>query len=95
MRRKAIRVGWGLVALGMVMLAVVVTVGAFRAHNDEAFNRWVGWATIWALVVGAIGVLLVVWDKIFPMTTARSAPPRLRVGWPRSCWPKPWTCGPA
>jgi hypothetical protein len=66
MRRKAIRVGWGLVALGMVMLAVVVTVGAFRAHNDEAFNRWVGWATIWALVVGAIGVLLVVWDKIFP-----------------------------
>ena len=66
MRRKAIRAGWGLVALGMVMLAVVVTVGAFRAHNDEAFNRWVGWATIWALVVAAIGVLLIVWDKVFP-----------------------------
>jgi hypothetical protein len=48
------------------MLAVVVTVGAFRAHNDEAFNRWVGWATIWALVVAVIGVLLVVWDKVFP-----------------------------
>ena len=66
MRRKAIRAGWGLVALGMVMLAVVVTVGAFRAHNDQAFNRWVGWATIWALVVAAIGVLLIVWDKVFP-----------------------------
>lgn len=66
MRRKAIRAGWGLVALGMVMLAVVVTAGAFRARTDDAFNRWVGWATIWALVVAAVGVLLVIWDKVLP-----------------------------
>ena len=66
MERNAIRAGWGLVAIGVVMLAVVVTVGALRAHSDDAFNRWVGWATIWALVVAALGVLLVVWDKVFP-----------------------------
>lgn len=66
MQRNAIRAGWGLVAIGIVMLAVVVTVGAFRAHSADAFNRWVGWATIWALVVAALGVLLVVWDKVFP-----------------------------
>jgi hypothetical protein len=66
MRRRVIKAGWGLAAFGMVVLAVVVTAGGFRARSDEAFNRWVGWATIWALVVAAIGVLLAVWDKVLP-----------------------------
>ena len=73
MQRNAIRAGWGLVAIGMVLLAVVVTVGALRAHSDNAFNRWVGWATIWALVVAAAGVLLVVWDKVFPADDGAAA----------------------
>src|SRR5580692_4945048 len=60
------RARWGLAALGLVVLAIIVTVGAFRAHSDNGFNRWVGWATIWALVVAAAGVVLALWDKIFP-----------------------------
>ena len=66
MRRKIIRVGWGLIVAGVITLAVVVPVGALRANGDEEFNRWVGWATIWALLIAAIGVLPIVWDKTFP-----------------------------
>jgi hypothetical protein len=62
--RRTIRLtGWGLLALAVAALAVVVTVGAFRAHNDSGFNRWVGWATVAAVPLAALGILLVLWDK--------------------------------
>lgn len=44
-------------------MAAIVTAGAIGAHSAADFNRWVGWATIAALPVAAIGVLLVVRDK--------------------------------
>ena len=46
MRRRIRAVGWGLLALAVAAVAVIVTVGGFRAHGQAAFNRWVGWATI-------------------------------------------------
>ena len=66
MLRKARATGWGSLAFAVVAAAVVVTVGALRAHGDAAFNRWVGWATIAALPVAAAGVVLVLWEKIAP-----------------------------
>jgi NACHT domain len=62
--RRRVRIGWGLVALAVVAVAVIVTVGGLRAHGPDAFNRWVGLATIAALPLTALGVLLVLWDKI-------------------------------
>jgi hypothetical protein len=67
-RRKLRAAGWAALALGVVALATGVTVAAFRAHGGDEFNRVVGWSTIWALVVAALGVLLVVLDKLFPQT---------------------------
>ena len=64
MQRRIRTVGWALLALAVVVVAVVVTVGALRAHGDAAFNRWVGWATVSAVPVAAIGVVLVLWEKI-------------------------------
>jgi hypothetical protein len=66
MGRKAVRSGWVLVALGVIVPAFAVAVGTLRARGDESFNHWVGWANVWALVIGAIGVVLVLWEKIFP-----------------------------
>ena len=70
MLRKARAAGWGLLALAVVVVAVVVTVGALRAHGDAAFNRWVGWATVAAVPVAAAGVVLVLWEKIAPGTAS-------------------------
>ena len=70
MLRKTRAAGWGLLALAVVVVAVVVTVGALRAHGDAAFNRWVGWATVTALPVAAAGVVLVLWEKIVPSTAS-------------------------
>jgi hypothetical protein len=64
MLRKARVAGWGLLALALVVTAIVVTVGALRAHGDLAFNHWVGWATVAALPIAAAGVVLVLWEKI-------------------------------
>jgi NACHT domain len=64
MRRRVRAAGWGLLALAIVAVAAVVTAGALRAHGDAAFNRWVGWATIAAVPLAAVGVVLVVWEKI-------------------------------
>ena len=62
--------GWGLLALAVVLLAVIVPVGALRAHGDAEFNRWVGWATVAALPVAALGVVLLLWDKMVGRTAA-------------------------
>ena len=57
--------GWGLVALAVAAAAVVVIVGAFRArHSTTDFNVWVGWATVIAVPLAALGLVLVLWDKI-------------------------------
>ena len=69
--RKVRVAGWGLIILGMVAVSVIVTRGAFRAHTDAEFNRWTGWATIWALSVAALGVALVAWDRIAQNHLAR------------------------
>ena len=71
MQRRFRAAGWGLLALAVVVVAVVVTVGALRAHGVDAFNRWVGWATVAAVPVAAIGVVLVLWEKIAPGTASR------------------------
>ena len=52
--RNVRAVGWGLVILGVVAIAIIVMVGAFRAHTDTEFNRWTGWATIWAVPFAAL-----------------------------------------
>jgi hypothetical protein len=56
--------GWVLLGLAVLAVAVIVLVGALRAHGVEDFNRWVGWATVAAVPVAAVGVVLVLWDKI-------------------------------
>ena len=38
--------------------------GAFRAHTDAEFNRWTGWANIWAVLPAALGVVFIALDKI-------------------------------
>ena len=65
MRRTVRAAGWGLMALAVIAVAVVVIVGAFRArHSTTDFNAWVGWATIVAVPLAAFGLVLVLWDKI-------------------------------
>ncbi len=64
MPRRIRAAGWGLLALAVVVLAAVVITGAIRAHGNAAFNRWVGWATVAAVPIAALGIVLVVVDKI-------------------------------
>jgi hypothetical protein len=56
--------GWGLVAFGAIASTVFVMVGAFNAHSDAAFNRWVGWANIGALGIAVFGFVAVLCDKL-------------------------------
>src|SRR5215470_12457840 len=67
-------VGWVVLGLAVLAIAVVVTVGALRAQGATQFSGWVGWATVAAVPVVAIGVLLVIWDKVTPglATSAQS-----------------------
>ena len=62
--RRRFAIGWGLVAVGVIVVSVLVTSGAIRAHGQTAFNRWVGWATIVAVPFAAIGIVLVIFEKI-------------------------------
>lgn len=64
MRTRVRAAGWALTALGVIALTVIVPLGAMRAHGDEAFNRWGIWATIAAVPLAALGVLLALLDKI-------------------------------
>lgn len=63
-RRRFRGLGWGLVAAGVIAVSILVIIGAISAHGDVAFNRWVGWATIIALPFAAIGIVLVLVEKI-------------------------------
>jgi hypothetical protein len=75
-RRRIRATGWGLLAGVLVVAAVVVMVGAFRARGDAAFNRWVGWATIAALAVAVISGVLALWGKV---AGAAAEPPDMRI----------------
>lgn len=64
--RKRIRPAvwaWASLLVAVLSVALVVVIGAARAKGS-AFNTWVGWATVCGLVVAAVGVVPVVWDKI-------------------------------
>jgi hypothetical protein len=60
-------------------MACVVTIGAFRAHGDVAFNRWVGWATIAAVLLAVILGWPALWDRI---AGAADDPPGTRTAEP-------------
>lgn len=66
MLRRLRAAGWGLLAFAVVAVTVMVTVGALRAHGADAFNRWVGWATVMALLVAAVGIMPLLREKIAP-----------------------------
>jgi hypothetical protein len=42
---------------------VIVTVGAFRAHGQDAFNRWAGWAAVAAVPLAAFTIVLASLDR--------------------------------
>lgn len=80
--------GWVLLGLAVAAVAVIVPVGAFRAHTNAEFNRWIGWAAIAAVPLTALGVLLLVLDKLArkperssPTEIADSLAARLRAQW--------------
>ena len=65
MVKRGFRVAaWILLALAVLAIAVIVLVGALRAHGTEEFNRWVGLATVAAVPLAAGGLILMFWDKI-------------------------------
>lgn len=63
--------GWTLIAVGLVALGLWIVVEAAGARLDSEFNRWVGWANVFALLTSAVGTALVIIDRL----TNRSAPP--------------------
>ena len=64
--------GWVFLGLTVVVITIVVSIGALRAHGAAEFNRWVGWATVLGLPLAAVGVVLTLRDRI-------TAGPELRV----------------
>lgn len=64
MRQQFRAIGWGLVAACAIVVSIIVSIGAIRAHGNIAFDRWVGWATIAALPLAAVGIVLVVLEKV-------------------------------
>lgn len=62
--RRFSTAGWVVLGLAVLAAAAVVTIGALGAHGAAQFDRWAGWATAAAVPVAAVGVLLVLWDKI-------------------------------
>jgi len=72
-RRAYSAAGWGLLAVAVAAVAVIVTVGAATSHGEAAFNRWIGWATVAALPIAAAGVVLVLWETLRGEARAESA----------------------
>src|SRR4051794_2733686 len=56
------RLGGLLVGVGLLLLAFGLPLRAWGKTGDE-FNRWVGWANILGLSVGAVGLLLTFIDR--------------------------------
>ena len=79
MKRRLGAAGWRLFAMAVAVVAMVVAFGAFRAHGEVAFNRWVGWATVAAVPLAAAGLVLVLWDKAAVSKTIADAGAKLVV----------------
>lgn len=69
MRRGVRAAAWVLLALAVLAVAVIVPVGALRAHDTEEFNRWVGLATVAAVPLAAGALILMFWPKITASVT--------------------------
>ena len=69
MRRRIRATGWGLIALAVGV--VIVIVGAFQAYG---FNTWAGWARAAAVLLAALGILLVL--RYRPHARITQPPPR-------------------
>lgn len=69
MRRGVRAAAWILLALAVLAVAVIVPVGALRAHGTGAFNRWVGFATVAAVPLAACALILMFWNKITASVT--------------------------
>jgi len=68
--RRGVRAAtWILLALAVLAVAVIVPVGALRAHSTEEFNRWVGLATVAAVPLAAGAFILMFWNKITASVT--------------------------
>jgi hypothetical protein len=65
LRRVSLRsVGRFMFAVGLIALAVGLPAYAWTTQNDsESFNRQVGWATIFATSIGAVGLLMMTTGK--------------------------------
>jgi hypothetical protein len=68
-RRRVRAAAWMLLALAVLAVAVIVPVGALRAHSTEEFNRWVGLATVAAVPLAAGAFILMFWNKITASVT--------------------------
>jgi hypothetical protein len=64
MQRRIPVGGWVFLALAAIAATVIVVVGALRSRGTSGFNDWVGWATVAALPVAVLGVVLLLWEKI-------------------------------
>ncbi len=71
---RRIRVaGWGLLIVGTLLVTAFVTFGALRAKSESEVGQWGLWVGVAALVVGAIGVVVPIADKITNSTRRAEA----------------------
>ena len=72
--RSIRRAGWILAISGITVATVLLLVSAWLSRkNATAFNASVGWANIASMTVGAIGVILVLIEKLGAVTSLSSA----------------------
>ena len=64
MRLRRRLAGWTLAALAALSIAVIVPAGALLASGTRAFNSWLGLATVIAVPLAALALLLPILDRI-------------------------------
>src|SRR5580658_9694531 len=74
MQQRVRTAGWGLVLLAVTAAVVVVTVSAYGSHGGRILSQWAFWATVAALSVAAVGVVLALLER----ASQRRAPPELQ-----------------
>jgi hypothetical protein len=57
-------IGWILVVAGVLGVCLWVVGNALDTRTGDEFDRWVGWANIFALPAGGIGTALIIADRI-------------------------------
>ena len=77
------RVGWALLAFGVLLVCGWVVVQAVRTRGLPAqFQQWTNWSNIIAMLLSGLGTALVIADKALPRKTAEQgaspAAPRVR-----------------